>query len=60
MTKKEKQNQDITHVGGIQIPDDLWVEFKAEVHERRVNRSELLTEILRERYRGKGKLNSEG
>jgi len=50
------EKESITHVGGLEIPDELWVEFKAEVHERRMNRSELLAEILKQRYKGKGKL----
>jgi len=49
---KLKTDKPITHVGGIQVPDEIWTKFKAEVHEKRLNRSELLTEILRKRYNG--------
>lgn len=57
MNEKESTldtDKPITHVGGLQAPRDLWGEFKAEAHEKDLNRSELLLEILEERY-GNGK-----
>jgi len=55
-TEDKSEIASFTHVGGLEIPDELWIEFKMEAHKQRMNRSELLSEIFRQRYKGKSKL----